>query len=40
MTTTGIRFCHTRRGLAGERTTSFFIRGGKVYRASVALVID
>ena len=39
-TIAGTRSCHTNEFLAGERVTDFQIRGGKVRRVSVAIVID
>jgi hypothetical protein len=35
-----IRICQTGAGEPGDRTTSFFIRRGRVFRVSVGIVID
>jgi hypothetical protein len=35
-----IRICQTGTGEPGERITAFFIRGGRVFRVSVGIVID
>ena len=39
-TTSGSRSCHTHTFTAGRRVTDFFIRGGKVTRVSLGIVID
>jgi len=36
----GDRLCHTNDFAAGQRVTSFFIRGGKVSRVDVGVVFD
>ncbi len=36
----GVRSCHTNEFKAGQRVTDFIIRGGKVVRVNVGLVID
>ena len=39
-TVSGFRACHTGIGEPGERVTDFWIKGGKVTRVVVAIVID
>lgn len=39
-TTAGSRSCHTHTFRAGRRVTDFFIRGGKVARITVGIVVD
>lgn len=39
-TESGIRHCHTGDFRAGQRVTDFFVRGGRVWRVSVGVVID
>ena len=36
----GFRSCHTKQGLPGQRITDFAIRGGRVSRVTVGIVID
>ena len=36
----GTRICQTKRGLPGQRLTSFFFADGQVVRVTVAIVID
>ncbi|MBD0281519.1 MAG: hypothetical protein ICV69_04895 [Thermoleophilaceae bacterium] len=35
-----LRICETGTGLPGQRVTAFFIRSGRVFRVTVAFVID
>lgn len=39
-TDAGLRHCFTGQFRAGQRVTDFFIRGGRVWRVSVGVVID
>ena len=39
-TAEGTRFCHTGDFLPGQRVTNFFVKGGRVTRVDVGIVID